>query len=168
MKSGFLTTLSADLKEGSDKIWVIDKPLKYWSEGLNGLVIIPPWFETIREDIPIQDFFETDFASVPRLPLIYSAWGDRAHREATLHDYDYRTDGTISIYSEEAKGELGPKAEGAKVILVRTLTYSESNNMFLEAMKSTGKPWKICYPMYWGVVLVGWTSYHKKRVKDKL
>ena len=23
-------------------------------------------------------------------------------------------------------------------------------------------------PLYWGVVLGGWTAFHKKRVKDKL
>ena len=29
-------------------------------------------------------------------------------------------------------------------------------------------PWYISYGMYWGVVLGGCSSYHKKRVKDKL
>lgn len=170
MKSGFRTSLDVRLKDGSDGIWIVASPLKYWSELLNCLIVVPPWFETKEPDSADKEdsFFETDFASVPRVPFAYSLWGDRAHREATLHDFVYREDGTISIYSEEAKGELGYRAEGAVVILVRTLAYSEGNDLFLEAMKSTGKPWYISYPMYVGVVAVGWTAYHKKRVRDKL
>jgi hypothetical protein len=33
--------------------------------------------------------FVTDFASVPRIPLIFDAFGDRANLAATLHDYLY-------------------------------------------------------------------------------
>lgn len=168
MKSGFLTTLSADLKEGSDRVWIIDKPLKYWSESLNGLSIIPPWFETIKEDTPIQDFFETDFASVPRVPVVYIAWGNRAHREATLHDYNFRTDSVIIIYSDEARGECGYLTPGARIITRRPVTFLEANSIFLESMQSTGKPAYIRYPMYCGVMLGSYSSYHKRMVKDKL
>ena len=131
MDSGFTTNLHVLLKSGTDNVWIVDEPLKYYSELLGQLIVIPLWFET-------------DFASVPRVPFAYAAWGDRAHREAVLHDYLYRID--------------------SKPIV----TYSQANNVFLEAMKATGKPWRIYYPMYWGVVLGGWTAYHKKRVKDKL
>jgi hypothetical protein len=141
MKAGFLTDLSIDLKPGDDCIWIVDKPLKYWSELLNCLVIVPHWFES-AETPPAC--FETDLASVPRVPFVYEAWGDRAHREAVLHDYLYRIDS------------------------IPVVSYSVANSVFLEAMESTGKPWRIRYPMYWGVVLGGWTAYHKKRVGDKL
>lgn len=145
MESGFLTGLSADLKEGNDCVWIIDKPLKYASKLLNCTVVIPPWFETKEPDPSGEpSFFETDFASVPRVPIFYETWGNRAHREAVLHDYLYRIDS------------------------LPVCTYSQANNVFLEAMKSTGKSWWLRYGMYWGVVLGGWTAYHKKRVKDKL
>jgi hypothetical protein len=38
----------------------------------------------------------------------------------------------------------------------------------LEAMKATGKPFYISYPMYWGVVLGGLGSYHKRGIRDTL
>jgi hypothetical protein len=145
MNSGFQTDLHVSLKSCSDSIWVVDEPLKYYSELLGQLIVIPPWFETKEPDPSGEpSFFETDFASVPRVPFIYEAWGDRAHREAVLHDYLYRID--------------------SKPIV----TYSQANNVFLEAMKSTGKSFTVRYGMYWGVVLGGWASYHKRRVKDKL
>lgn len=34
--------------------------------------------------------FVTDYASVPRLPLVYALVGDTGHREAVIHDYLYR------------------------------------------------------------------------------
>lgn len=130
-KSVFLTNLKAELKEDRDDVWIITQPLKYWSQLLNCLVTI-------------SETFETDFASVPRVPLIYSLWGNRAHREATLHDYLFRKD-SIPIIS-----------------------CSLANEVFLEAMISTGKSWYIKYPMYSGVVLGGQSAYHKRSVNDKL
>lgn len=123
--------LSAELKEGGDKIWVMSKPLKYYSELLKELIIIP-------------QSFETDFASVPRLPIAYAAWGDKAHREAVVHDYLYRID--------------------SKPLVTR----SQANSIFLEAMNSTEKSWYIKYPMYMGVVLGGWATWHKRKVMDRI
>jgi hypothetical protein len=143
MKAGFQTELDVQLRKGSDCIWVVKAPLKYFSEILDIKITVPPWFET--ENTPTEDwFFETDFASVPRVPLIYDAWGDRAHREAVLHDYLYRIDS------------------------VPMVTKGQADNLFLEAMKSTGKGYFVRYGMYWGVVLGGASSYHKKKVRDKL
>ena len=34
--------------------------------------------------------FQTDYASVPRLPVTYALFGDAAHDAATIHDYGYR------------------------------------------------------------------------------
>jgi len=146
MDSGFLTDLDVRLKEGSDGIWQVVSPLKYWSALLNCQIVVPPWFETAVPDTagPEPAFFETDFASVPRVPFVYDAWGARAHREATLHDYLYRCDS------------------------IPVATYSQANRVFLEAMTSTGKRWCIRYPMYLGVVIGGWTAYHKHKVQDRL
>ncbi|MCQ4271089.1 DUF1353 domain-containing protein [Pseudomonas kuykendallii] len=46
-----------------------------------------------RVDVPAG--FETDFASVPRLPLTYALLGAYGHAAAVLHDYLY-TSGALS------------------------------------------------------------------------
>jgi hypothetical protein len=125
----FLTTLDCKLKN-DDTIWCLDSPLIYLSDILG------------RIEVPID--FETDFASVPRVPVAYTFFGDRAHCESVIHDYLYRTDSV-------------PQA-----------TYSQANDVFLEAMKVRGKGFFVRYSMYWGVVLGGWTAYHKKKVIDKI
>jgi hypothetical protein len=125
----FLSDLDARLKD-DDTVWVLDSPLKYQSD-IMGLIEVPSGFET-------------DFASVPRVPFVYEAFGDRAHRESVLHDYLYRID---SI----------PQA-----------TFDQANDVFLEAMTVRNKGWFVRKMMYWGVCCGGSSSYHKKMVGDKL
>ena len=127
--SEFKTDLDARLKD-DDCVWVIDSPLVYVSN--------------ILGSITVKAGFETDFASVPRIPLFYSLFGDRAHREAVIHDYLYRTD------------------------CVPPASFSEANSVFLEAMECRGKSWYVRFPMYLGVCLGGYFSYHKRKVDDKL
>ncbi len=76
--------------------------------------------------------FVTDFASVPRVPIAYTLFGDKAHHESVPHDFLYQT-------------HLVSKAIADRV--------------FLEAMTVRKKPAYIRYPMYWGVVLGGKSSY---------
>ena len=131
LKSGFMTDLDVRVKAGTDNVKIVLSPLKYWSVLLQMLVEVPVGFET-------------DLASVPRVPIAYQLWGNRAHREAVLHDYLYRADSNPDV------------------------SCSLANEIFFEAMKSTGKPRRIYYPMWLGVVIGGWTAYHKKKVGDKL
>jgi hypothetical protein len=126
--SKFLTEL--DVKCINDGAWKLSSPLEYQSD-IVGLI-----------QVPLN--FETDFASVPRVPIFFTLFGDRAHREAVLHDYLYRTDST-------------PVA-----------TRSQADDVFLEAMKERGKGFFVRYAMYWGVRAGGWTAYHKKKVGDPL
>jgi len=100
--------------------------------------------ELLGRQVTVQHGFETDLSSVPRIPFVFWFWGGRAHREGVLHDYLYRGDS----YPE--------------------VSFSVANSVFLEAMKSRGKPWNVRYPMYWGVTAGGYFSYHKKLVGDKL
>jgi hypothetical protein len=144
MEAGFQSALDVRLKDCNDAIWIVVSPLRYWSERLNRLIVVPPWYESASEQPGIDLFFETDLASVPRVPLIYDMWGNRAHREAVLHDYLYRRDS------------------------IPVVTRSEADALFLEAMSSTGKSWYIRYAMYWGVRLGGGSSYHQRSVGDKL
>lgn len=126
----FLTDLRIELRPDSDKIFVLQSPLVYYSD-LIGPVRVP-------------EGFQTDFASVPRIPFVYVAWGDRAHREGVVHDYLFRSD--------------------SKPIV----PFMTANAVFLEAMSCRGKPWYVRHPMYWGVCIGGHPAYHKHLVGDVL
>ena len=88
--------------------------------------------------------FKTDFASVPRIPFVYACWGNRAHHEAVVHDAMYRIDFTPKV------------------------SFNDANKVFLEVMKVRNKPLRIRLPMYCAVCLFGKSSYHKKKMFDKL
>jgi len=130
MKSEFITDLVVELLD-EDKIWELHERLSYWSKELNC-------------QIDIEVGFHTDLASVPRVPVLYLKWGNRAHREAVIHDYLYRIDS------------------------VPIVTFDQANLVFREAMIVRGKPKDIYEGMYKGVCLGGKSSYHKKYVEDKL
>lgn len=99
--------------------WELQRPLKWINR--DGLVIEVP------------KGFVTDYASVPRLPLVFSIFGNTAHAEAVLHDYLY----SIKWDREDA------------------------DKMFYEAMLSQGvSKWK-AYVMYLAVRSFGWLSYPK-------
>lgn len=123
--SRFLTNL--DIAVIDDTLFRLEKPLVYESD-------------VIKATIHVPDGFYTDLASVPRVPLIYTLWGGRAHHEAVLHDYLYRIDAIPAATCEEA------------------------NSVFLEAMRARGKGWWISYPMYAGVCIGGPGSFHKRKV----
>jgi hypothetical protein len=128
--SEFKSDLCTKLKETNDSVWVLTESLIYDSD-LVGQIIVP-------------EGFQTDLASVPRIPLIYSLWGSRAHREAVIHDYLYRMDSNPIV------------------------EFGMANSVFLEAMKVRGKSWYICYPMYWGVCLGAHGCFHIHKVDDLL
>jgi len=143
IKSKFLTKLNLVTHPNNDRLWILKSPLIYESELLGGRIRVP------------KNFY-TDLASVPRIPIIYLFWGGRAHREAVLHDYAFRKDSKVIIYSKN--GRIKSK---------RAISYSEANNLFFEAMVVRKKKMRIRYPMWWGVCLGGWTAYHLHFVNDK-
>ena len=74
----FLTPLVVELiSDAGDGIWQLRDPLQYYSEILGGV-------------ITADTGFVTDFASVPRLPVVYLMYGNKAKREATIHDLLYQ------------------------------------------------------------------------------
>jgi hypothetical protein len=127
-KAEFTTDLDVQLKRGSDSIWIIRMPLLYYSPKYG--------------DIEIKAGFETDFASVPRLPIAYALWGNKTHREPVLHDFAFCKDSGF--------------------------TFKQANDLFLEAMTCTGKPRYIRYPMYWAVCAFSYPCFHRRNVDDKL
>jgi hypothetical protein len=76
--SAFLTDLQVklvdDLAMSGRGVWMVVNDFDYYSDILG--------FK-----ITIEAGFLTDFASVPRAPLIYWFYGDRAHLAAVIHDW---------------------------------------------------------------------------------
>lgn len=100
--------------------------------------------------VEIPEGFETDLASVPRLPFIYWIWGDRAHREAVLHDYLYRIDAVLWIGTS----------------ICKDVEKKEADWLFREAMKGQGRSWGIYQPMYIAVRAAGGSSFHRMKIMD--
>lgn len=71
----FVTPLDVELVSDDPVLWRILKPLVYDSDAA-GLLVVP-------------SDFETDFASVPRLPLAFLLAGDTCHKAAVVHDWLY-------------------------------------------------------------------------------
>lgn len=124
MTPQFLTNLDIEVK--TDDLFLVKSVLKYES--------------AIIGRVTVQEGFYTDLASVPRVPFIYTLWGGRAHHEAVIHDYLFRSD------------------------CVPAVTFHQANKVFLEAMEARGKSAWIRYPMYWGVCLGSRGYWKKKRV----
>jgi hypothetical protein len=108
----FLTKLNVE--EISDTAWMVMSPL----------VIETDYGQTIS----VPAGFITDFASVPRLPMVYTLFGDTAHEAAVVHDY---------LYSVEAF----PRAS--------------ADSIFLSAMKATSVAAWRRYPMFLAVRIFG-------------
>lgn len=73
MKSAFTTNLDTRAVDGGYKLLA---PLKYYSEILDDVVIVP-------------EHFFTDFASIPRIGRIFISGHGRDRWAATVHDYLY-------------------------------------------------------------------------------
>ena len=128
--SRFITNLDMKLKIDTSNTWVITTPLVYGSDLIGR--------------VTVSTGFETDLASVPRIPIIYSMWGNRAHREAVVHDYLFRIDSV-------------PKVD-----------FAIANKVFLEAMDARAKRWYIRYPMYWAVCFGSKSFFHNHKVNDSM
>lgn len=79
--------------------------------------------------------FSTDFASVPRLPIVYRLFANKAKKSAIYHDFAYST----QLFSRE-----------------------ECDKAFLCAMREEKLPDWICQAMYLGVRLGGASHYNKQ------
>lgn len=80
--SRFATCLEVSLIDENSNTgrgtWRVLVPLVYVSDLTNSTYTVPA-------------NFETDFATIPRLPLVFALFGDCAHRAAVLHDWLYTT-----------------------------------------------------------------------------
>ena len=105
--AGFITTLVTEKIEEPGGIsrarWRLLHRLEFHSDRV-GKIVVPPGFVT-------------DFASVPRTPLLYWLFGDTAHASAVVHDYLVR--------------EWVPLGK---------ITWREAAEIFGEAMRAEGVP----------------------------
>lgn len=127
--SQFITELACHLRPDCETVWVLAEPLAYQSDLLGAVVLVPAGFQT-------------DLASVPRIPFIFTLWGGRAHRESVIHDYLYRIDA------------------------VPPATKLQADRVFLEAMAVRGKPFYVRWFMFAGVAGFAWLSFHRRKVGD--
>ena len=129
--AGYRSELKTALSPFSDCVWMLCEPLIYESDVLGTVVTVPAGFFT-------------DLASVPRVPVIFTIWGNRSHREAVVHDYLYCTN-SVPVVSK-----------------------LQADRVFLEAMKAVNKSCYIRWFMFIGVAGFSWMFYHRRKVEDKL
>lgn len=63
-------------KDGTIRPWINLLPFRYASDVAGRTITVPPGFPS-------------DFASTPRIPIIYEIFGNIAFEQAMLHDYVY-------------------------------------------------------------------------------
>lgn len=115
--SAFLSPLDTRLVDEFSGIHRLLAPLAFESDLLGTVVTVP------------QDF-ETDFASVPRLPFAYLAFGGKGLKAAVIHDF---------LYS------------GGKLPSGRIVTRLEADQVFREALAASGYGRLVQTLMYAGV-----------------
>lgn len=77
--SAFLTSLDLrDADNTDDGQWILCAPLVYQSD-------------VAQQTITVPAGFQTDLASVPRLPLVFLLAGDSARKASVVHDWLYTT-----------------------------------------------------------------------------
>lgn len=111
--------------ESQGKYWILLETLVFDSDDY-GLIKVPVGFKT-------------DFASVPRIPLVYSLFGNTSHSSAVIHDF---------LYSDRF-----------------SISRKRADQIFIEAMKCRKQPKWRRKPMFWAVRLFAGFAY--KDFSDK-
>jgi hypothetical protein len=120
--SAFLSPLTlVAATDQDDGQWVLTEPLLYSSDIAKCVIIVPKGFQT-------------DFASTPRLPVIYLLTGNVAAKAAVIHDFAY-SDGQF--------------------------TRSMADAIFREASEVIGVSWFRRWAMWVGVRIGGASHYNE-------
>lgn len=119
-KSKLVVSQVYDGSTFSNPKWELVSPLEYESKA-NGTFVVPVGFQT-------------DFASVPKLPFVFEYFGDSGDACAVLHDYLY------------TQGSLPRKV---------------CDSIYEEAMNESGINWVKRKAMWLAVRLMGWRYYKK-------
>ena len=118
----FLTELEVKVlheTEGGRSLWQLAHPLVYQSD-------------ILKEPVCVSEGFVTDFASVPRIPVVYLLMNDVGQPAAVIHDYLYR---------------------------FHPCTRAEADAVLEEALKVLGVSWWRRKSMWAAVRLAGWGAY---------
>jgi hypothetical protein len=117
--------------------------------------------------------FQSDDASVPRVPGLYWYWGNKAHREAHVHDYCYRKDARIyllqngvdrfQVFACQTEEELSALAD----VVERPISRADGDWYLREAMRGRGRAYCLYQGFYLAVKAGAAGSYHKMSVMDK-
>lgn len=116
----FLSPLSVRLLSDAENRWELLADLRYRSAVFPSQIIVPRGFVT-------------DFASVPRLPVVYWRYGNRAKEAAVVHDFLYQTH--------------------------LTSTRKVADDVFAEAMGVTAISWRFRWPMTLAVRVLGASAW---------
>lgn len=143
--SAFLTELEIRCCPEDENLWELEEPLLYKSD----LLTDPASSSSTSGLIAVPKGFITDLASTRHIPFVSLIWGSTAHREACLHDALYRSDVMVPGY--EPGG----------------ISFSMANAIFREAMLSRDKGVFVRWPMFFGVWIGGYFSYHTKKMDWK-
>ena len=126
--SAFLTPLSIEAADDQDSgEWILTRALHYQSDLARMVIIVPKGFQT-------------DLASVPRIPLIYTVVGNVATKAAVVHDYLYSS-GMVSRKMADA--------------------------ILREASEVTGVSWFRRWTMWLGVRIGGGSHYIDEATNGK-
>ena len=130
-RDGVFTTpviVQVPMDESGDKLWWrVVEPIIYHSERYS-------------QDYKIPVNFETDFASVPRWPVVYLKYGGRASAAAIVHDYLYNYGMALGLIQDR----------------------EEADFVFLDAMLDTKVDPDIAQEMFDGVRQFGESHFHKE------
>lgn len=127
-KAEFITPLIVEEVRDGD-LWKLRIALRYYSAILGKTIVVPKGFAT-------------DFASVPRLPVIYELAGGKANAPAVIHDFLYHNH--------------------------HLCTREQADNVLREAMVVEGHPWWR-YTLVWaGVRVFGQKPYDDDEFKEHL
>lgn len=122
MRAAFRTKLKVEsASEFDDGRWRLVAPLVYYTDVLACEITVPAGFVT-------------DFASVPRIPIVYELAGDTSSEASVIHDYAY-----------------------TKHFCLR----AQADAVFYEASAITGVPLWRRFIMWLGVRLFGWSHWGK-------
>ena len=121
----FLSKLRVE--DAGDGKWRLTAPLRFWSDVLNDVVTVPTGFET-------------DFESIPRVPVIYLLLAQSSNEAGVVHDYLYRA--------------------GSKPRVTR----AQADAVFYEASRCDGCNLVSSWAKWAGVRVGGMRAFHRRRV----
>lgn len=150
---------------------ICSRDIGYYESRLVRQLIIEPliWVHgEKRSEAPIG--FYSDGASVPRIPIIYSLWGDKVHREAFGHDLWYRKNSVMLIVDPEISIAY-PNSHIPKKYIIKkeSISKEDADWYFRQTIiehKTPEYSWFVYQPMYLAVRMCGSSSFHRMNVED--